>query len=163
MFTKQQGNGNKVLQGNKGRLMPCEPLTCKHSNMRNTFKNCFLAIKSPCSPASQTDSAVKSERKSCSDSLIIYSFVCLLMYFPIMLLLFLFIFSCCFTILLWESGISLPGWALQCTLGVTAGHWDFNTIWKWSIQQEPGLMQSPPPHSFFKVNYMITIYLICCI
>jgi len=31
MFTKQQGNGNKGLQGNKGRLMQFGPLTHKHA------------------------------------------------------------------------------------------------------------------------------------
>lgn len=69
MFTKQQGKSNKVLQGNKGRLMWCESLTRKLSKMWNTFniqmkKNCFLAIKATSSLVSQPDSVVKSGCKS---------------------------------------------------------------------------------------------------
>lgn len=112
MFRKQQGNGNKVLQGNKDRLMRRGPLTRKHSNMWSTFKiqmekNCFLAIKASCSPASQPDGAVKSECKSCSDSLIIYLFVCL---FINVFSHCVILFWCSFTILSWESVKNILAW-----------------------------------------------------
>lgn len=101
MFRKQQGNGIKVLQGNKDRLMRRGLLTRKHSNMRNTFKiqmekNCFLTIKASCSP--------ESECKSCWDSLIICLFVNA--FFQCVL----YFFGCSFTILCWESVKNILAW-----------------------------------------------------
>lgn len=134
MFRKQQGNGNKVLQGNKDRLMRRGPLTRKHSNMWSTFKiqmekNCFLAIKASCSPASQPDVAVNPSARHAQTVrlLFICLFVCLLTYFSIVLFYFDAVLQFSAEKV---SRISLPGLALQCTLGVTAGHWNFNTIWK---------------------------------
>ncbi len=140
--------------------MWCEPLTCKHSNMRNTFniqmkKNCFLAIKAPCSLGSQPDNVVKSECKSCSDSSLIYLFVSLLMYFAIRLF-----FSCCFTIFLWESGIFLPGCALQCTLGVTWQVTETSTHYGNGVYNK-NLELCNHSHSCFKVNCIyLYIYVI---
>lgn len=130
--------------------MWCEPLTCKHSNMRNTFiiqmkKNCFLAIKAPCSPASQPDNAVKSECKSCSDSLIIYLFVCLLMYFPIMLF-----FSCCFII-----QVEYP-----CLVERCSAPWE---LLGRSLRLQHNRVYNKTldlcNHFHSMINYMITIYI----